>query len=724
MTSHTELLVQKPIEIAAPIDGFRIPNLRHRMVAWKALARKKYMAEPACFSRGKTRFDSIIMHRQSDNTILWNANPLPQSKMLLTNVLPGSRLGQVVLVLMVKNEGKIIRRMLETVKDHIDGFIILDTGSTDNTVDLMWNILHKEMGKRGTIYQCPFHDFASNRSIVVQLAYNAGDWLLLFDADYKLVCNDKQWRKNLAQWDAQPRIGQLLLFTEGNMKYSRPHLVRGDVRWCYVARTHECLGVSKYNTGTRGGDTATFHDLLIDHVSDGGSKHDKVPRDIVFLMMDLLDDPESVRAHYYLGNSLVGIGMNVECIDTYHDGQNLMGWYEERYNATIETFNAMKNLNEPLARQMVNFLYSSNINAQRLELPTKFLRHLTSLRHSSWNVAHYKQSRGLHLAATLGSFFTHNEYPSEQKLFVDANDHTFAFWHELILICANDPLYFDLGCFLSRRLMASKEFLEKGAKEQKDRRTEYLEKFDLVADGLVTYGTINTDALRQRLIDLGEKALGQNNISLAMTLFQATKPTVVSRSLLPFMEASDGKWFATPVDAKFAAKAKSERQDMVKMWFEEFTHKLNPLTSWKDGKSVKNPQLGSLVTSTSKQWCRLCMRLADCEDRYLQMEERENKSMTQEEKDLHKGNRIAYFLDALKCDPNYAPASSALYDMTNWSTSSWTRTILYGLRMVQSSRLKTAAEKEQSLWKSTPNLVSIATSEWIAIDEHGNWKLL
>lgn len=85
-------------------------------------------------------------------------------------------------------------------------------------------------------------------------------------------------------------------------------------------------------------------------------------------MMDLLDDPESVRAHYYLGNSLVGIGMNVQCLDTYHKGQNLLGWVEERYNATIESHNAMNNLKEPLSRQLVNFLYSSHINPQRLEL--------------------------------------------------------------------------------------------------------------------------------------------------------------------------------------------------------------------------------------------------------------------------------------------------------------------------------------------------------------------
>jgi cellulose synthase/poly-beta-1,6-N-acetylglucosamine synthase-like glycosyltransferase len=37
--------------------------------------------------------------------------------------------------MIVKNEGKVLRRCLESVKDHVDEIVIVDTGSTDDTIN-------------------------------------------------------------------------------------------------------------------------------------------------------------------------------------------------------------------------------------------------------------------------------------------------------------------------------------------------------------------------------------------------------------------------------------------------------------------------------------------------------------------------------------------------------------------------------------------------------------
>ena len=39
--------------------------------------------------------------------------------------------------MIVKNESKIIKRCLDSVKDHIDYWVIVDTGSTDGTQDII-----------------------------------------------------------------------------------------------------------------------------------------------------------------------------------------------------------------------------------------------------------------------------------------------------------------------------------------------------------------------------------------------------------------------------------------------------------------------------------------------------------------------------------------------------------------------------------------------------------
>ena len=45
----------------------------------------------------------------------------------------------IILLLMIKNESKIIERCIERALEHVDAVCILDTGSTDNTVEVKNN---------------------------------------------------------------------------------------------------------------------------------------------------------------------------------------------------------------------------------------------------------------------------------------------------------------------------------------------------------------------------------------------------------------------------------------------------------------------------------------------------------------------------------------------------------------------------------------------------------
>ncbi|HBY69284.1 MAG TPA: glycosyl transferase, partial [Flavobacteriaceae bacterium] len=48
---------------------------------------------------------------------------------------------RLCLTMIVKNESAIIKRCLDSVKQHIDYWVIFDTGSTDNTKDLIKDYL-------------------------------------------------------------------------------------------------------------------------------------------------------------------------------------------------------------------------------------------------------------------------------------------------------------------------------------------------------------------------------------------------------------------------------------------------------------------------------------------------------------------------------------------------------------------------------------------------------
>jgi tetratricopeptide (TPR) repeat protein len=86
---------------------------------------------------------------------------------------------ELSLCAIAKNEQTLIPQCLKSVKDVVDEIVILDTGSTDRTVDIA-----KEFGAR--VYHFKWcNDFAAARNAA--LNYVQGKWVLVLDADEVLT---------------------------------------------------------------------------------------------------------------------------------------------------------------------------------------------------------------------------------------------------------------------------------------------------------------------------------------------------------------------------------------------------------------------------------------------------------------------------------------------------------------------------------------------------------
>jgi glycosyltransferase involved in cell wall biosynthesis len=84
--------------------------------------------------------------------------------------------------MIVKNEEACLERCLKSVCDHVDEIIIVDTGSTDGTVEIA-----KSYGAR--IYHHPWeNDFSKHRN--QSLSYATGGWIFQLDADEELFPED------------------------------------------------------------------------------------------------------------------------------------------------------------------------------------------------------------------------------------------------------------------------------------------------------------------------------------------------------------------------------------------------------------------------------------------------------------------------------------------------------------------------------------------------------
>ena len=135
----------------------------------------------------------------------------------------------VCLTMILKNEGQIIKRCIDSAKPYIDRYYIIDTGSTDDTMEVVARELE---GIPGTLKSEDWVDFGHNRTSLVQQARESGaDYMLLADAD---MCFEGD-------------LGDLgdpgyLIRISGGFSYHMPYLVRSDLHWHYHGVTHEFLG--------------------------------------------------------------------------------------------------------------------------------------------------------------------------------------------------------------------------------------------------------------------------------------------------------------------------------------------------------------------------------------------------------------------------------------------------------------------------------------------------
>lgn len=90
----------------------------------------------------------------------------------------------ISLCMIVKNEEDNLRRCLDSVKDIVDEMIIVDTGSTDSTVDIA-----KSFGAK--VHYFPWNNnFSDARNYSMKFA--TCDWILLMDGDDELEEQDRQ----------------------------------------------------------------------------------------------------------------------------------------------------------------------------------------------------------------------------------------------------------------------------------------------------------------------------------------------------------------------------------------------------------------------------------------------------------------------------------------------------------------------------------------------------
>lgn len=288
--------------------------------------------------------------------------------------------------MIVKNEAHVIARCLASVRPIIDHWMIVDTGSTDGTRE----IIRRELADLpGTLVDRPWVNFGYNRTQALRFAEEERtmqrredvvpdappegrfDFILFIDADETLhVPKGFQWpalTNDAYHFDV--RIND-------SLEFKRNALVRAGTGFRWEGVLHEYL---TRDTPHVWGEVP----LLITSNHDGARGKDPTTylKDVALLEEAVAKNPESARDVFYLAQSYRDAGMNEKSIDVYKERVELGGWAEEVWYSLFQIAILKERMELSVDVVQEAFLEAYTYRPSRAEPLVELSRYLRERRH-------------------------------------------------------------------------------------------------------------------------------------------------------------------------------------------------------------------------------------------------------------------------------------------------------------------------------------------------------
>jgi glycosyltransferase involved in cell wall biosynthesis len=316
----------------------------------------------------------------------------------------------ICLVMIVKNESKVIQRCIDSVKDYIDYWVICDTGSSDGTQQIIKDLMEK-YGIPGELHEREWKDYGTNRTESLDLSFGKCDYRLVIDADdYLDVINSEKLFTNLDKDFYKVRIKL------GHLNYFRAQVFKSDQKWRYVGVLHE------YPEGPK--DMDLTDDFIEDAemiASVSGDKREetegknKYLNDALIFEKELKSNPDletSLKSRYqfYLAQSYRDAQMYDKSIDEYQKRVEMGGWHEEVYVSLYMIARMNLSMDKSDHEIVESFLKAWEFRPVRLEAAYHLIRFLIT-------------KKRFFLAFTIASSCI-RMHPCEDILFVESD-----IWH-------------------------------------------------------------------------------------------------------------------------------------------------------------------------------------------------------------------------------------------------------------------------------------------------------
>lgn len=271
----------------------------------------------------------------------------------------------LVIVLMVKDEAPVMEATLKPfLEAGLDSYLILDTGSTDNTVAITRKLFEDYKVKNGYIIEKPFVDFATSRNYALECTekkFPDAAFMLMLDAEWYMH-NVKDLIKFCKENINNSIKSFLIPIRDEHINFLMQRLFKIQSHIRFVGVVHE---IPNERSNTKLPDNIYFESLPGRQGKEKTSK--RFARDINILLKEYAKEPKNLRTLFYLGQTYACIDDWDNAIKYYKKRCEIKsGWDEDDFTAYYRlagTYEFAKNW--PMAEEY--YLKAANLLPRRIE---------------------------------------------------------------------------------------------------------------------------------------------------------------------------------------------------------------------------------------------------------------------------------------------------------------------------------------------------------------------
>jgi glycosyltransferase involved in cell wall biosynthesis len=317
--------------------------------------------------------------------------------------------------MIVKNETHIIKECFDSIHKYIDYWLIVDTGSTDGTQELIKQYF-AEKGIPGELHERPWEGFGYNRSEALQLADGKAEWLWMIDAD------DYIDGKFNIPTPIDPNIEAFALkFGRGEFSWWRTQIFRSGKGWKYEGILHEYPTIPNLSRAPVISKLEGDYRIVARTLGARNKDIDpieKYKRDAKVLEEALEKDPTNVRYQFYLAQSYFDSQQWDKAETAYKKRVEMGGWEEEQFYAAYRIGMCRALQNKPWTEIQQAFLESWEIRPIRAEPLYQIARIYRMMGHPRLGYLYGKMAMDI-------------PYPAEDILFVSEDVYKYGILDEI-----------------------------------------------------------------------------------------------------------------------------------------------------------------------------------------------------------------------------------------------------------------------------------------------------